>query len=926
MLPFTPFSDHCPLDLKVNASFNLKVSEKANLRLKQAPARYKWDGINSDFRYRLTLNTPWSVKKIDSIKQAHYSDSSLGINSMTRELTDFMKSAANHAMIPCTRPGIRLNRKKRQNRQHKECSQLEREIKHVCRLINRDPFDKTLRHKFYALKKRRRKLLKSIAREAQNNLITKLNDMYETDPKEYWNIVSQLEEIHTEKRQPNKNIPASSWLDHFKALMKKDHLPEGDCQIKLNNHPNLDVFSPLDFKITEAEIVKGINLLKRGKAPGTDSITNEMLKAGKSELAPVLAKLFNMILTLGCFPNEWAKSLLVPLFKGGSVHDPSDYRGISLSSCLGKLLCSILNKRLVNFLEENNIYKPNQIAFRTGRRTSDHIFVLQTLLDKYVKNNNTKQSKLFVCFVDLRKAFDTVWRDGLLYKLLEQGVGGNFYKVIADMYNKSKVSVKLDEGLTPEFPSNIGVKQGCVISPTLFNLYLNDLPDIFGDREADLPVINGKKVNCLMYADDIAILSTSMNGLQHCLDKLHNYCTRWHLNINTDKTKIVIFNKTGRRYDNMHFKINDAQIEIVKEMKYLGIVFNNNCSYQSATDNLRGKAMKALFKLYKSFGNVTPSIQTCIHLFEAMIKPILLYNSEIWGHKMFKFNTLLDDSLQKTNLYLQTNYEKMHLKWCKYTLGVHSKSTNIAVLAELGRYPLTLGIIQNMITYWFRLANGTDNILLEVCHKENMEMLKLGKSCWMQTIKDIMYKLDVQHLFSNPDKYRLSHVKRVISDRLRSVFDKQFVSVLYNDERTNNDGNKLRTFRQFKNSIGEEPYLSLIKNTNIRKNLCKLRISAHNLPVEAGRHRRNGKVPLTERKCEQCQTEAIGNEFHLIMACDKFTETRNTMFTRLSDIFPFFINADEQTKFVFIMSCADADVARELNIFLRNVINTRGNF
>ena len=116
------------------------------------------------------------------------------------------------------------------------------------------------------------------------------------------------------------------------------------------------------------------------------------------------------------------------------------------------------------------------------------------------------------------------------------------------MYSKSRVSVKLDEGMRPEFSSNIGVKQGCVISPTLFNLYLNDLPDIFEDREADPPVINGKKVNCLMYADDIAILYTSMNVLQHCLDKLHNYCTGWYLNMNTDKTKIVIFNKTGRRY------------------------------------------------------------------------------------------------------------------------------------------------------------------------------------------------------------------------------------------------------------------------------------------------------------------------------------------------------------------------------------------
>ena len=236
-----------------------------------------------------------------------------------------------------------------------------------------------------------------------------------------------------------------------------------------------------------------------------------------------------------------------------------------------------------------------------------------------------------ICFVDMRKAFDTVWRDALFYKLLEQGIGGNFYNIIVNMYEKSNVCVKLTVGMTDNFKTNIGVKQGCVISPTLFNIFLNDLPDILKSNESCPVQLNGKFLSCLMYADDIAIISQTKEGLQHCLNQLNGYCEIWKLNINTDKTKIIVFNKTGKINNDETFIINNKEIEVVKEMKYLGIVFNNNGSFKSAIANLKGKAIKALFKLFKSFSNTTPDIKTAKHLFDAMIKPILLYNSEIWG-------------------------------------------------------------------------------------------------------------------------------------------------------------------------------------------------------------------------------------------------------------------------------------------------------
>ena len=154
-------------------------------------------------------------------------------------------------------------------------------------------------------------------------------------------------------------------------------------------------------------------------------------------------------------------------------------------------------------------------------------------------------------------------------------------------------------------------------------------------------------------------------------------------------------------------------------MKYLGIIFNNNGTFNSATENLKDKSSKALFKLFKSFGSETPSIKTATHLFDAMIKPILLYNSEIWGNTIADYNKLLEEGSNKTKMYFQNTFEKMHVKWCKYLLGVHSKSTNIAVLAELGRYPLILEVILNQIKLWIRMTGCNANSLLYDCYKTN---------------------------------------------------------------------------------------------------------------------------------------------------------------------------------------------------------------
>ena len=176
---------------------------------------------------------------------------------------------------------------------------------------------------------------------------------------------------------------------------------------------NALIIPELDKNITNKEIIETINKLKNNKAHGDDLIINEMLKAGNQILIGLLNRLFNTVLSSGIYPDTWCTGTVIPIYKSGDKENPSNYRGITVNNCLGKLFNTIINKRIVTYLETNKLLSDTQIGFRPGRRTTDHIFLLKTIIDKY----KHQKKHVYACYVDLSRAFDTIWRDGLFYKL-----------------------------------------------------------------------------------------------------------------------------------------------------------------------------------------------------------------------------------------------------------------------------------------------------------------------------------------------------------------------------------------------------------------------------------------------------------------------------------------------------------------------------
>ena len=167
-----------------------------------------------------------------------------------------------------------------------------------------------------------------------------------------------------------------------------------------------------------------------------------MLKYGSSVITLPLVKLFNCILNSTDYPETWNISLISTIYKKGDKNNCNNYRGISLSSCLSKLFTGLLQNRLITHLERHNFFSPFQAGFRPDHRTTDHIFAIKTIINKYVYK---LKKPVYGCFVDFAKAFDSVSRNSLLYKLTKTKIGGNFYKLIKSMYSCTKFRFKTDD-------------------------------------------------------------------------------------------------------------------------------------------------------------------------------------------------------------------------------------------------------------------------------------------------------------------------------------------------------------------------------------------------------------------------------------------------------------------------------------------------
>ena len=401
--------------------------------------------------------------------------------------------------------------------------------------------------------------------------------------------------------------------------------------------------SELNTPFTADDVEHVIKSLKAGSAT-LGFLSVQALKVAAPLLAPCVAALFNSFALVGCLPPSWAVSAITPIFKSGDIDVPGNYRGIAVGTVLSKLFAKLINSRLTHWAESNGVRAAGQAGFREDYRCSDHLLILRTLIEQ----QRERKLPLYTCFVDFRKAYDSVPRDLLWRKLAGRGVQGWFLDSIKALYGSVPMAVKTNEGLSSSFECVMGVKQGCPLSPTLFGMYLDDLEQVFmvHHEMLDLPEFSVQRVPVLLYADDLALVATSARGLQSQLDLLHAYADTWGLTVNIDKTKAVIFRQSPSSQVYPTPMYGSAPIEIVNSFKYLGIMLHCTKPFASAAvprSEAGERSQLAMFSRCSELGIKDPALR--MQSWDSLIQPCILYGMEFWGTSDICEGVLAGDGL-----------------------------------------------------------------------------------------------------------------------------------------------------------------------------------------------------------------------------------------------------------------------------------------
>ena len=305
------------------------------------------------------------------------------------------------------------------------------------------------------------------------------------------------------------------------------------------NHEQAYPSSKLNETISYKEVSESIDRVKLRKS--YLEVPNEALKNANAKV--LLHKFFNLCFTSGLSPSDWDQSNIKPIPKKDKDNrDPLQNRCITIMCCVAKIYSGILNRRLQDYLEKNEILFEEQNGFRASRSCIDHVLVLCTIL----RNRKSMNLNTFLAFIDFQKAFDSVDRHLLLYKLSKIGIFGKFYGAISAMYSNPRARIILNEHETDYFECPIGVKQGDCISATLFAIFINDLGEQIKQSGIGLKlncnvenVEPNLMVNILMYADDLILLTENENDMQFLLYLVETWCSKWHLEVNLTKTNIM---------------------------------------------------------------------------------------------------------------------------------------------------------------------------------------------------------------------------------------------------------------------------------------------------------------------------------------------------------------------------------------------------
>ena len=381
-------------------------------------------------------------------------------------------------------------------------------------------------------------------------------------------------------------------------------------------------------EITLEQTTEAIKSLKTRKSCGPDNIPNEVFIKANTELREEYTRILNIIHKNQTLPEKWAEGEIKRIYKNKGIKGKCiNERGITLASNFGKLYERIINKEAIKEVNMSDA----QAGGMEGRSTVDHLLILKELIN----TNKENKQKTYLAFLDVTKAYDKAWLDAIMYVMEKEGLKSKLWTIIKKLNQNLTAKIKTKHGLTNSIKLKDSIRQGGVLSVVQYSLMMDEIAKEIKKENLGIQLPGQEeKIGCLLWVDDVVLMSSSKEELQKMLDITNEIANRYHLEFGKEKSQTMIINGGRKKNEaNENFKLGNMTLDNTNKYKYLGEYINakNNLDDQLQTIRAKTEAAYQTIMLLAGDNNFREIEMKCIwRLLETCITPILLYGSETW--------------------------------------------------------------------------------------------------------------------------------------------------------------------------------------------------------------------------------------------------------------------------------------------------------
>ena len=595
------FQLYIPIEHTVNNNYTRYIMNKGNYKkMRDELSKFNWEEYNN-----ISVEAKWDHLKSIILKL----------------MNDHIPKSTNHI------------KKDNRKRPHWMNSKALRKIKKKFNLYKR--FLTTKCGQDYQKYVEARNECKRVIKKAKKNHEKKIAENSKSNPKMFWRYVQ-------DKLKSNVGISVLhgpdgelKTTDKDKADVLNEYFSSVFTREDISSLP--DVVKDMEFKdcsltdliISKEAVENKLKKLDANKANGPDQIPPRVLKELSSVIAEPLTTLFNQSIQEGKVPNDWKNAEVVAIYKNkGARTKPNNYRPVSLTCILCKVLESIVRDSIVSYFKDCSLYSDSQHGFRHKRSCISQLIQVMDDFSKMIEEGKP----IDIIYLDFQKAFDQVPHERLLIKLKSYGIDGIVLKWIRSFLSDRKQWVKVGSSKSLEAPVLSGIPQGSILGPVLFTIFINDLPE---------GILN----KCKIFADDTKLYGTPENkeDIQRDLIKLQEWSDKWNLRYNVEKCKVLHIGQNNPEEIYM-MGSDDKILSTCDNEKDLGVTFDKDLSFDVHIQNATKKANRALGLIRRAFDFLDKDM--FIKLYKALVRPHLEYGNLIW-HPRLKRQSIAIENVQR---------------------------------------------------------------------------------------------------------------------------------------------------------------------------------------------------------------------------------------------------------------------------------------